>query len=226
MTTVNAVVSRLDTVKRHPCAVLLVVQLLGIVVYPFLGDQPLGRAVFGVFGLLVLTLAVRAVRLTPALTWIALLLGIPVALLTIAEGFLPGHDSLAVASGLTHAAFYGYTAWALIRYMFLDDVVTVDELWATGATFTVVAWAFAYLYAAVQVIWPGSFTAAVDPEAQRTWMDLLFLSVTTLTSTGLSDIVPVTPHGRSVVMLEQIAGMLYLAMVVARVTALTLRTRH
>lgn len=223
MTIVNDVTSRLATVRRHPCAVLLVVQLLGLIVYPFLGDQPLGRAVFGVFGLLVLTLAVAAVRLTPALTWLALLLGVPVALLTIAEGFWPGHDGLAAASGLTHAAFYGYTAWALIRYMFLDDVVSVDELWATGATFTVVAWAFAYLYVAVQVFWPGSFIAAVDAESQRTWMDLLFLSVTTLTSTGLSDIVPVTPHARSVVMLEQIAGMLYLAMVVARVTALTLR---
>jgi hypothetical protein len=223
VTIVNAAARHLDTLKRHPCGVLLGVQLLGLVVYPFLGDQPLGRAVFGVFGLLVLTLAVRAVRLTPALTWIAILLGLPVAALTIAEGFFPGYDALAAASGLTHAAFYGYTAWALIRYMFRDDVVTVDELWATGATFTVVAWAFAYLYAAVQVFWPGSFTAAIDAEAQRTWMDLLFLSVTTLTSTGLSDIVPVTPHARSVVMLEQIAGMLYLAMVVARVTALTLR---
>lgn len=210
-------------VRRHPCAVLLAVQLLGIVTYPFLGDQPAGRAVFGLFGLAVLVLAVRAVRLTPALTWVAILLGTPVAVLTLLEGAFPGHDVIAATSGLTHAAFYAYTGWALIRYMFLDDVVTVDELWATGATFTVFAWAFAYLFVAVQVFWPGSFTAAVDSEAQRTWMELLFLSVTTLTSTGLSDIVPVTPHARAFVMLEQIAGMLYLAMVVARVTALTLR---
>lgn len=223
MTTVNALTGHVDTLKRHPSAVLLGVQLLGLVVYPFLGDQPLGRAVFGVFGLAVLTLAVRTVRLTPALTWIAVLLGTPVVVLTVLEGFLPGNDAVVATSGLAHTAFYGYTAWALIRYMFQDDVVTVDELWATGATFTVVAWAFAYLYVAVQVFWPGSFIAAIDPEAQRTWMDLLFLSVTTLTSTGLSDIVPVTPHARSFVMLEQIGGMLYLAMVVARVTALTLR---
>ena len=52
-------------------------------------------------------------------------------------------------------------------------------------------------------------------------MELLFLSFTTLTSTGLSDIVPVLPHARSFVMLEQIAGMLYLALVVPRMVALT-----
>lgn len=214
-----------DLARRHPSAVLLVVQLLGIVAYPFLGEQPLGRALFGLFGLLVLTLAVAAVRLTPAMTWIAVLLGLPLAVLTVMEGFLPHHDALIIASGIVHALFYGYTTFALVRYMFDDDVATTDEIWATGATFTVLAWAFAYLYTAVQVVWPGSFTAAIDTDAPRTWMDLLFLSVTTLSSTGLSDIVPVTPHARSFVMLEQIAGMLYLAMVVARMTGLTLHRK-
>lgn len=213
--------------RSHPCAVLLFVQLAGIVAYPFLGDAPLGRAVFGVLGILVLTLAAFAVRMSGSLTWVAVLLGLPVVALTIVEGIDPGNDPVVLVSSAFHGAFYFYTAWALIRYMFEDDVATTDELWATGATFTVLAWAFAYLYVAVQIIWPGSFTAAVDPEDPRSWVDLLFLSVTTLSSTGLSDIVPVTPHGRSFVMLEQICGMLYLALVVARVTALTInRTSH
>ena len=69
-------------------------------------------------------------------------------------------------------------------------MITRDELWAVGATFTLVAWAFAYTYTVVQAIEPGSYTAAVDPEAQRSWMELLFLSFTTLTSTGLSDVDP------------------------------------
>jgi hypothetical protein len=51
-------------------------------------------------------------------------------------------------------------------------------------------------------------------------MDLLFLSFTTLSSTGLSDIVPVTGHARSVVMLEQVAGIFYIAMVVTRLVSL------
>lgn len=202
---------------------LLAVQLAGIVVYPFLGSQPLGRAIFGLIGLLVLGLAVAAVRLTPALTWISIGLGVPLVVLTVLEGVYPHHETIALWSAVIHAVFYLYTGFAFIRYMFADSVITVDELFATGATFTVLAWAWAYLYAATQIVWPGSFTAAVNPEAQRSWMDLLFLSVTTLTSTGLSDIVPVRPHARAIVMIEQIAGMLYLALVVARITGLTLR---
>lgn len=210
-----------STARAHPSAVLLVVQLAGILVYPFLGDQDPGRAVFGLLGLVVLGLAVLTVRATPALTWVSLLLGVPVVVLTVAEAVWPEATDVVVASAVLHAAFYLYTAYALIRYMFADEVVTTDELWATGATFTVVAWGFAYVYVAAQALAPGSFTAAVDPEGQRSWMELLFLSVTTLTSTGLSDIVPIRPHARSLLMVEQIAGMLYLALVVARVTALT-----
>ena len=106
--------------------------------------------------------------------------------------------------------------------MFLDRFVTKDELWATGATFTVVAWAFAYTFMAVQVIWPGSFIAAVDADAPRTWFQMLFLSFTNLTSVGLSDITPVLPHARSWVMIEQVAGLMYVALVISRIVGLTI----
>jgi hypothetical protein len=105
--------------------------------------------------------------------------------------------------------------------MFADHIVTTDELWAVGATFTLFAWGFAYVFVIVQAVTPGSFTAAVDPESARSWVELLFLSFTTLSSTGLSDVIPVTAFARSVVMIEQLAGVLYIAMVVARMVGLT-----
>jgi hypothetical protein len=51
-------------------------------------------------------------------------------------------------------------------------------------------------------------------------MELLFLSFTTLTSTGLSDVVPIEPNARSIVMLEQLAGVAYVALVVSRLVGL------
>ena len=213
------------TVRRTPSAVLLFVQLAGIAIYPFLGDQTAGRVLLQLFGLGVLVLAVMAVRSTPAVTGVSVLLGVPVVVLTVLELTWKDNDAVALWSAILHAAFYGYTAYALIRYMFHDEHISRDELFATAATFTVVAWGWAYAYTAVQILWPDSFAAAQHPGNPRTWVELLFLSVTTLSSTGLSDVVPVRPHARSVVMLEQIAGMLYLALVVARVTALTVMGR-
>lgn len=208
-------------VVKHPCADLLLIQLLGILAYPFLGDQPLGRAVFSTLALFVLVLAVMAVRMTPALNWISAILGLPVVVLTIWEAIAPGAESVVLWSSVFHAAFYFYTGYALLRYMFADHVVTTDELYATGATFTVVAWGFAYVYLAVDIVWPDSFSVVGNPLDAKAWFEMLFLSVTTMTSTGLSDIYPIRPHARSAVMIEQIAGMLYLALVVARMIALT-----
>jgi hypothetical protein len=52
-------------------------------------------------------------------------------------------------------------------------------------------------------------------------MELLFLSFTTLSSTGIGDVVPVRPFARGLVMLEQVAGVAYVAMVVSRLVGLT-----
>jgi hypothetical protein len=210
-----------DRAKRHPSAVLLFAQLLGVVLYPFMGESPTGRAMVSLFGLVVLVLAVWTTRTTPALTWVSLLLGLPVAILTIAEALNPGGQTVLFWSTLLHGAFYFYTTYGLLRYMFADRWVTPDELWATGATFTVVAWAFAYLYVAIQIAWPGSFIAAISPDQPRTWVELLFLSFSNLTSTGLSDVAPVLPQARGLVMIEQLAGLLYVALVVSRVVGLT-----
>ena len=56
-------------------------------------------------------------------------------------------------------------------------------------------------------------------------MELLFLSFTTLSSTGLSDVVPVQAFARGVVMIEQLAGVAYIAVVVSRLVALTIPRR-
>ena len=201
--------------RRTPCAVLLAAQLIGILLYPFLEDSFAGRQIFALFGLLVLALAIIAVRATPALWWVAALIATPAVGLLVVQVAINNEDLAPWASGF-EAALYFYAAAAMLSYMLADDHVTTDELFAIGAVFTLLAWAFAHLYVVVQALDPGGFTAAVDPEAARTWTELLFLSVTTLSSTGLSDIVPISGHARSVVMFEQIAGIFYIAMVVTR----------
>jgi hypothetical protein len=212
---------RFDTVLAHPSAVLLGAQLFAVLAYPFLDESTWGRSVLGVVQLGVLIAALAAVRRTPALTWVALLLGGPAMVLTVVEAVHPGTDAVVLASALFHAPFYFYVSYAMIRYLFHDDRVTRDELFATAAAFTVVAWGFAYVYAAAQVVWPGSFVGAGGGDGARPWFDLLYLSFTTLTSVGLSDVAPVLAHARSFVIIEQVAGVLYVALVVARLVGLT-----
>ena len=210
----------LDAARSHPSAVLLFGQLFAILAYPFFDDSAPGRALLGAVGTLLVLVALWAVRRSPALTWMAVLLGGPAMVFSLLEAVQPGEQWVSLTSALLHAPFYFYISYGMIRYLFHDDKVTRDELYATGAAFTVVAWGFAYLYVAAQVIWPGSFTA-VEGASERSWFELLFLSFTTLTSVGLSDVIPVLPHARAVVMVEQVVGVLYVALVVARLVGLT-----
>ena len=90
-----------------------------------------------------LGLVVLAVRSSPALTWVGLMLGIP-ATVAAADQAVTGDDTLLPYSCALEAILYFYAADALIRYMLADHEITRDELFAVGATFTLVAWGFAY----------------------------------------------------------------------------------
>lgn len=209
-------------IRQTPCAVLLAVQFLGVLLYPFLEASLQGRQLFAIFGVVVLGLAVYAVRATPGLTWVAGLLALPAVVLLAIQVVTENHSLVPWAAGF-EAVLYVYAGVAMIRYMLDDEEVTTDELFAIGAVFTLFAWAFAHVYIVLQAIDPASFGGtAFSP---RTWTELLFLSFTVLSSTGLSDIVPITGHARSVVMIEQVAGLFYIAMVVTRLISLDRRRR-
>lgn len=210
----------LVTLRRHPSAFLLLVQLLGVLLYPLMEDMPGGRALFGAFGILVLALALWVVNRSPSVNWIAWLLALPAVVLSLAAAALD-QPGLAIPAHMLESGLYFYTAGSLIAYMLQDHKVSSDELFAAGATFTLLAWAFAFAFSVCQQLYPGSFTAAIAPDAPRTWMELLFVSFSLLSGVGLSDVMPILPQARALVMLEQFAGVMYIAIVVSRLIALT-----
>jgi hypothetical protein len=213
------------TLRKQPSAFLLAVQVLVILLLPALENSTGGRVVISLLSLAALITAVFTVRSTPALTWLSVGLALPAAVFEIWSLF----DDRSLILVLAHCAlsvFYFYTAYALIAYMFEDYWVTKDELFAVGACFTVLLFGFAYLYLAIQEIWNGSFTS-FDGQGQRTFLELLYYSGAVLTSVGLSDVGPVLPQARAVGTIEGLAGVMYVAMVISRLVALTvMRSRQ
>src|SRR3954454_2722126 len=181
--------------RRDPSAVLLAVQLAGLFVYPFMEGNFAGRALLNLLGVLILWIVIATVDRSPAITWVGVVLGVPATILLLIQAATDS-DALNPYSSALEALLYFYAAGALIAYMLRDHRISRDELFAVGATFTLVAWGFAYVYVVCQAIYPGSFTAATQPTAPRSWVQLLFLSVTSLTSVGLSDVVPIRAFAR------------------------------
>ena len=209
---------------KHPSAALLFVQIMGN------GVSANGRRVGG-------ACVVRCYRPArarcgaicrergPWLTGFAVMLALPVVGLSIWLAFHFDPRRMVIMAAL-EAVFYFYATGSLIAYMLEDEFATLDELFAAGATFTLLAWAFAYVYVVCQAVLPGSFGALAGSCNPRTWVELLFLSFTTLSGVGLGDIVPLLPMARALVMTEEFSGVMYLALVVSRLIALSVQTRR
>lgn len=212
---------RLARALRLPNAWLLASLVLLVIVYPFLEVSAAGRATIAIFDLAILMLALRAARAGGYETRIGWALVVPAMLLHAGGAF--GFNDVIYASGLlAQAAFHAFVVSCLLRYMLRDDVMTVDELFAAAGLYVLMAFVFAYLYALLEFLLPGSFfiNPANNPDMSVAWWELLYFSFTCLTSVGFGEITPVNDHARSLVMIEQMVGVLYLALVISRLVAL------
>ena len=207
--------------RYPPSAFLLAAQLISLILYAAVDTNASGRALVGSFGVLILALVVWVINRRAMLPSIAWLLVVPSFVLSLLSslGFNP---TLLMWSSILEAILYFYAAGSLIVYMMEDYRVTIDELFAAGATFTLIAWGFAYVYLACQIWFPGSFTGLNFPGEPRTFVELLSLSFANLSATGLGDILPLTSAARVLVMLEQFAGVAYIAVVVSRLIGMTI----
>jgi hypothetical protein len=208
--------------KVHPSAFLLAAQLLLLILYAVFDGRPSERALIGTFGLLVLVLRVWVVNRSPGMDWIAWSLAVPAFVLSILSIFVQ-NSTLVMIEALFDALLYFYAAASLIAYMMEDYQVTTDELFAAGATFTLLAWGFAYVFLIVQTMAPGSFLSSLHARQTLTFIELLFLSFTNLSTAGLSDILPATTTARVLLMLEQLVGVAYVAVVISRLVGLTVQ---
>ncbi len=209
--------------RRHPSAFLLAAQLLSLLLYPLMDETPTGRLLFGAVAIVVVPLTVWVVNRSQFVSLVAWLLAIP-AILLVLFGLAFGMHMPFTLSAMFEAALYFYAAGSLISYMLHDHRVSADELFAAGATFTLLAWGFAYAYFVCQAWYPGSFVG-FEPERPRTWLELLFYSFSNLSATGIGDVLPVSSPARVLTMLEQLAGVGYIAAVVSRLIGLTVMRR-
>jgi hypothetical protein len=211
--------------KRHPSAILLVVQLAGMLLYPFIEDTHAGLVAFNAFGIAVLGITTNMVRRTPGREWISASIALLAITLLLLQRVFHLPQLLPWSSGL-EAVFYFYAAGSLIAYMMEDRRATSDELFAAGATFTLLAWAFTHLFILVQTLHPGSFAAAMNAADPRTWTELNYLSFALLSSTGIGDVIPLTAHARALASVEMFVGLMYLAAVVARLIGFTIASQN
>ena len=209
----------LKSITNYPFAMLLAVQVFSILFYGFMTNSYLSHVIFNGLGLIVPILAVWTVYRSPATNWIGLVLAVLAIGSTIFSALNSQPQLLIWAHGF-ESALYFYAAISLVMYMFKDNVVTLDELYAAAATFTLLVWGFTLAYSVCQQLYPGSIVAAAHSEAPRTWIELMFMSFSIQSGTGVGDVIPVSGPARAIGSLQIFCGVMYITIVISRLVGL------
>jgi hypothetical protein len=104
--------------------------------------------------------------------------------------------------------------------------VTANRIVGAVVVYVLFALQFAFLFALIERFSPGAFIMGPVPSTS-TWTGwrFFYLSMITLSSLGLSDITPVHPFARSLVMLEALLGQMYTTVLLARLVSLEVADR-
>lgn len=202
-----------------PSAWLLLLQFIILILSVAVKYSMPYRTLTWLLGVLVLLVIAKVIKQTPMFTILGL--SFVSGAVIFSSLMLLGIENLwiqVIAHGFEAAAYFS-AAYGLLRYMFEDRYLTRDELFAAGAVFTLLAWGFAFLYNVCQLLAPGSF---LNPNVAglQSWLDLLFLSFSLQSATGLSDLMPISAPARVLALLQMFSGVMYLALIVSRLIAL------
>ena len=175
--------------------VLSAVLLMGLFA---LTRHQITRMVLG--GIILIVISVRSVRYFFGTNW------------------LLGWDSL--LSLVAVIAFVSFT----MRYAYKEGPVTSQRIQAAVAAYLLVTIAFALGYILISFLIPGGFRFPdKGPEIDDPRFGYIFhyFSISTITTLGFGDVVPVHPFGRTLATIEALVGQLYPAILLARLVSLS-----
>jgi hypothetical protein len=214
----------LSRIFYQRCFYLFVFLLALITVVPFLPETERGRIALNWVNVFLVLATVAAVGRTLLSFVIALLLAAPTVWFQWA-GITENSKELLAQAWMFGSALYLVTTVYLLRYVFQPEVMTQDKLFGAAAAYLMLCVMWGYFYVLVAFYYPDSFSIG-GRAGPITYHEALYFSVTVLTSTGFGDIVPLSRQARGVCMIQQIAGALFLAILIARLAGVYPPTRR
>jgi ion channel len=214
------VLSEKGLLNRDRISVFLLVSLvLFFILAPFLEFGEVGRIILVLN--LYATLVIATIQLAGrrVVFWSAIPLAACSMLLLLASHY---HQTpvFVLANDIVLAAFLIVVSVGLFNYLGDDSTFTNGRLYASVSLYLMLGVAWFAIYNVINIVQPGSFTEGGVPlPFDVHWSTILYFSLTTLTSLGYGDIVPVKPAARMIATLEAASGVLYLAITVARLVA-------
>jgi len=216
-----------DRIRDPSLTVLLALNLCTIFVAIPLAARglPLAKTVAEALVLAVLVIVVLLSHRAGAI--IAILLG--VAAIEASRGLgagWPPTAAVVLRGGGNIIAFSGLT-WVVGHAVYAPGRITSRRLQGAAVLYLNLATIFASAYGLIWQLQPSAFAnvhpTAGDPLAVA---EVMYFSLTTLTTVGFGDIVAVDPFARSLANLESVVGVFFIGITVARLVTLETENRR
>jgi hypothetical protein len=208
--------------KRRGCRFLLGSLTLLLVLFPVLAEMArpiLLIAVVGsvfVAGVVVVDSGRFSIRIAISLAVIQILLtGVAVARTVNSYSYV-FTIGLALAST---KALIAYCIYCVVRYVLHANYITRDQVYAGICAYLMLGFAFGCIYYLIEMLSPGCFSVNVSKLSSDS-PDLMYFSFVTLATLGYGDITPVAKVSRALAEVEALAGMLYIAIFMARLVSM------
>jgi hypothetical protein len=206
--------------RRGKFVFLFFAQVMMLVLSPFLDRPGWPEIFFRGLGALTFIAAIYAISTSSKRCITALVLATPAMVLNGVVAFRP-ERILLVPTAVLSVAFLVFTLVSLLRAVVTAREVTSDTIYGAISVYLLMALTWGALYLLLVTLQPGALRVNTrNPGESIDWGDCVFYSYVTLTSLGYGDIVPATPHARSLSILEAVTGIMYVAVLVARLVAL------
>jgi len=208
------------SLENHKFFLLFVYLLASLIYYPYVQEGTLSYEIFRVGGSAGIFLAVYAANVRRALLICAILLAIP-AVLHEYLVFRAGAGVFPLIGALLSFAFDVFIVVLLFRRVFAEQQVRSETVFGAISIYLLIGYSFASIYTMIDKLQPRAFyfDPAINLQPVHDRFDFIYYSFATMTSMGAPGIAPVTRQARSFTVMETTLGVLYLAVLIARLIA-------
>jgi hypothetical protein len=215
-----------DRIRDPSLTVLLILEFCAIFLAAPLAAKglPIARVVAQTLALVALGIVVLLSYNRGAI--VAILLGLVAfaASALFAAGWLPIARSVLRRGGEIMA--WSALICVVAHAVYAPGRITLQRLQGAGVVYLSSALLFASAYGLMWELTPDAFANLhASPGGDLETAELMYFSLTTLTTTGYGDILAVDPFARSLANLESVLGVFYIAITVTRLVTLELRDR-
>jgi hypothetical protein len=127
----------------------------------------------------------------------------------------PAAVALALMSTIVLILFATY---CVMRYVLRARTITNDQIYAGICMYVMLGFAFGAIFYLINILSPNSFAVASQSPGETP--DLMYFSFVTLATLGYGDIIPRSNFARGLAVLEALAGMVFIAVFMARLVSM------